>query len=95
MCVTSADQVLEQVGMAGDHLLGRGDGLLLPHDALDPVTARVLDAVPARSGTGPAAVAVSAGVDLDTAIRCLGTLAAAGFVHRCDTGWRVRTRRSR
>jgi DNA processing protein len=95
VCVTSADQVLEQVGMAGDHLLGRGDGPLLPHDALDPVTARVLEAVPARSGTGPAAVALSAGVDLDTAIRCLGTLAAAGFVHRCDTGWRVRPRRSR
>ncbi len=73
----------------------RGNGPVLPHDALDPVTARVLDAVPARSGAGPAAVAVAAGVDLDTAIGCLGALAAAGFVPRCDTGWRVRPRRPR
>jgi DNA processing protein len=33
---------------------------------------------------------VRAGVDLDTALRCLGELAANGFVERCDTGWRSR-----
>ena len=55
--------------------------------------ARVLDAVPARAGDGPVAIAVSAGVDLDTAIGCLGALAAGGFVDRCDTGWRLRPRR--
>jgi DNA processing protein len=93
VCVTSALEVLEQVASAGDHLLGRGRGPVLPQDALDPVTARVLDAVPARSGTGPAAIAVSAGVDLDTAVGCLGALAAGGFVDRCDTGWRLRPRR--
>jgi DNA processing protein len=32
---------------------------------------------------------VSAGVDFDTALRCLGQLAAAGFVQRCERGWRA------
>jgi DNA processing protein len=43
-----------------------------------------------RGGRGPASIAVMAGVDLDTALRCLGLLAAAGFVQRCDQGWRAR-----
>ena len=90
VCVTSAAEVLSQVAVAGDHLPERPGGPVLPHDALDPVTARVLDAVPARAGTGPGAIAVRAGVDLDIAVRCLGALAAGGFVDRCETGWRIR-----
>ena len=46
-----------------------------------------------REAFGPVPIAVSAGVDPDTAVRCLGALAAGGFVDRCDTGWRVRPRR--
>jgi DNA processing protein len=49
----------------------------------------VLEHVPVRGGRGPAAIAVRAGVDLDTALRTLGLLAAAGFVQRCDQGWRA------
>jgi DNA processing protein len=33
---------------------------------------------------------VAAGVDFDTVMRCLGQLAAGGFVERCQQGWRVR-----
>jgi len=29
-------------------------------------------------------------VDFDTVMRCLGQLAAGGFVERCQQGWRVR-----
>ncbi len=94
VCVTSAEQVLEQVGVVGEHLPERGRGPVLRHDALDEVTASVLDAVPARVGAGPTAIAATAGVDVDTAVRCLGALAAGGFVDRCDTGWRVRPRRT-
>jgi len=50
----------------------------------------VLEAVPARGGRGPASIAMMAGVDLDTALRSLGLLAAAGFVQRCEKGWRLR-----
>ena len=52
---------------------------------LDPVSLSVLEAVPARVGRGPARIAVSAGVDFDTVLRCLGELAAGGFgSERCD-----------
>ena len=61
----------------------------MPRDLLDPVTSWVLDAVPARAGQGPARIAVAAGVDFDTVLSCLGALAAAGFVERCDRGWRL------
>jgi DNA processing protein len=90
VCVTTAEQVLEQVGVVGEHLPERSGGPMLPHDALDQLTALVLDAVPSRVGAGPTAIAAAAGVDMDTAVRCLGALAAGGFVDRCETGWRVR-----
>jgi DNA processing protein len=59
-------------------------------DSLDPVTAAVLAVTPRRAGRGVATIATLAGVDLDTAMRCLGLLAAAGHVERCDYGWRTR-----
>jgi len=42
----------------------------------------VLDVFPARGGAGTSTLAVEAGVDLDTALRCLGTLAGYGFIER-------------
>ena len=59
-------------------------------DDLDPDSARVLDALPARGGAGTSTIAVEAGVDLDTVLRCLGRLASYGFIERCDRGWRLR-----
>jgi DNA processing protein len=67
-------------------------GALPSRDALDPDSARVLDALPARGGAGPSTIAVEAGVDLDTVLRCLGLLAGCGFIERCDRGWRLRRR---
>ena len=88
--VTRAQDVIEHVSPVGDGLGDRRQGPDCPRDSLDPDTTAVLEAVPARTGKGPAAIAVSAGVGLDTALGCLGALAAAGFVERCATGWRVR-----
>jgi DNA processing protein len=62
----------------------------LSRDELDPDSARVLDALPARGGAGPSTIAVEAAVSLDTVLRCLGLLADSGFVERCDQGWRLR-----
>jgi len=59
-------------------------------DELDPDSARILDALPARGGAGTSTIAVEAGVDLDTVLRCLGLLAGYGFIERCDQGWRLR-----
>ncbi len=90
VCVTRARDVIEHVSPVGEGLAARRRGPAYPRDSLDPVSTAVLEAVPARAGGGPAAIAVAAGVGLDTAIRCLGALAAAGFVERCANGWRIR-----
>jgi DNA processing protein len=67
---------------------GAGHGA--SRDDLDPDSARVLDALPARGGAGTSTIAIEAGVDLDTVLRCLGRLAGYGFIERCDRGWRLR-----
>jgi len=94
VCVTSALDVIEMLEFAADGPVGRDPGHprepVLARDLLDPDSTRVLEAVPARAGKGPARIAIAAGVDFDTVMRCLGGLAAAGFVERCDRGWRLR-----
>jgi DNA processing protein len=94
VCVTSALDVMEMLEFAADGPGGRDPGRpmepVLARDLLDPDSTRVLEAIPARAGMGPARIAIAAGVDFDTVMRCLGGLAAAGFVERCDRGWRLR-----
>ncbi|HKA99061.1 MAG TPA: DNA-processing protein DprA [Streptosporangiaceae bacterium] len=90
VCVTGAQDVIEVLSFPDDEAPGRARGPVLPRDELDPVMRQVLEAVPARAGRGPARIAVAAGVGFDTVMRCLGALAAAGFVERCERGWRMR-----
>ena len=94
VCVTSAHDVMQMLEFAAE---GAAEGEparprkpVLARDLLDPDSTRVLEAIPARAGKGPARIAIAAGVDFDTVMRCLGGLAAAGFVERCDRGWRLR-----
>jgi DNA processing protein len=91
--VTGAPDVIELVSPAGEGLAEPRVGPAVPRDALDPESAAVLEAVPARGGSGPAQIAVAAGVGLDTVLRCLGLLAAAGFIERSATGWRIKPKR--
>lgn len=88
-CVTSAADVLGQLSFGTDDQASWPSAPVLPRDELDPVSRGVLEAVPARTGWGPARIAVSAGVDFDTVMRCLGELAAGGYVERCERGWRL------
>jgi DNA processing protein len=90
VCVTGVQDVIELLSFCEGEPAERRRGPVLPRDLLDRVTSRVLDAVPARAGRGPARIAATAGVDFDTVLSCLGALAAAGFVERCDRGWRLR-----
>jgi DNA processing protein len=98
-CVTCAAHVIEMLSPVG------APGTLPPQgspgparsghpapsrDDLDLDSAKILDALPARGGAGTSTIAVEAGVDLDTVLRCLGLLAGCGFVERCDQGWRLR-----
>jgi DNA processing protein len=62
----------------------------LSRDLLDPDSAKVLDALPRRGGLGTLRVAQRAGLAPATTGACLGKLATAGLVERCDTGWRLR-----
>jgi DNA processing protein len=92
MLVTCAADVLAHVALPADgtHHCGPRYGPATARDLLDPVAVAVLEEVPVRGGRGPASIAVRAGVDLDTALRCLGELSASGFVEHCDHGWRSR-----
>jgi DNA processing protein len=89
VCVTGASDVLEEVTAVGESELDVTGGPVVARAELDPLTLRVLEAVPARGGAGPATIAVTAGVDVDTAVGCLGSLAAGGFVQRGLRGWRL------
>jgi len=90
MCVTCARDILDHIQPLGaGSSAGPRHGPATPRDALDPVATAVLEQVPVRGGRGPASIAVRAGVDLDTALRCLGIMAADGFVERCGLGWRA------
>jgi DNA processing protein len=98
-CVTRADDIIEMLsplivsGPLTDAHPPRGPGPAAApsapaRDELDPDSARVLDALPARGAAGTSTI--EAGVDLDTVLRCLGLLAGSGFIERCDRGWRLR-----
>lgn len=89
--VTSAAEVMEHLSPVGAPA-DLKTGAVLGRDELDLEAATVLDALPARGGIGPAGVAVKAGLDPATVVRCLGALAAGGFAERCDEGWRIRRR---
>ncbi len=94
-CVTRAADIIEMlspVSVPDGCAPSRGRDLapVPSRDDLDYDSARVLDAFPSRGGAGPATIAVEAGVDLDTVLRCLGLLAGCGFIERCDRGWRLR-----
>ncbi len=90
MCITCANDVLDHVGGPARTSGGLRMGPAVPRDMLDPAALAVLEELPLRGGRGPASVAVRAGVDLDTALRCLGLLAAGGFAERCEAGWRAK-----
>jgi DNA processing protein len=90
MCVTSDSDIAQHIALPGWGLFaGLRRGPATERDLLDPAAVAVLEEVPARGGRGPASIAARAGVDLDTALRCLGLLAADGFVERGDLGWRA------
>jgi DNA processing protein len=107
-CVTCAADIVEMLsplgaagtptcagrpGAAPSPAAGARSADLPPsRDELDPDSARVLDALPTRGGAGTSTIAVEAGLDLDTVLRCLGLLAGCGFIERCDQGWRLRRR---
>jgi DNA processing protein len=89
-CVTGVAEVIDLVGSMGSDLAPQ---LMIPSDPrddLDDVSRRVLESVPLRRAAGPASIGLTAGVAPQQVLRCLGGLAARGFVERVEAGWRLR-----
>ncbi|GAA3491803.1 DNA-processing protein DprA [Streptomyces cremeus] len=86
--VTDADEVAELVGEIGDLAPARR-GPVLPKDLLDPVTARVLEALPARRAADARDVAREAATTRDEALARLYELHSLGFVERRGDGWQL------
>ncbi|MEU9604503.1 DNA-processing protein DprA [Streptomyces sp. NPDC048057] len=90
--VTDADEVAELVGEIGE-LAPVRRGVIRPRDLLDPVSARVLEAFPARGEAAAAQLARDAGATTDETLGRLYELHALGFVERAGARWRL-TRRA-
>ncbi|GAU70096.1 putative DNA processing protein [Streptomyces sp. NBRC 110611] len=90
--VTDADEVVELVGSIGE-LAPQRRGPTLVRDLLDPVAARVLEALPARGSADTVHLAREAGTLRDAAHVKLLELQSLGFVQRCGDRWEL-TRRA-
>jgi DNA processing protein len=86
--VTDADEVAELVGGIGELAPDRR-GPVLPRDLLDPMSARVLEALPARGAVGGEQVARDAGTTTDETLGRLYELHSLGFVERHGDGWQL------
>ncbi|GAC1324287.1 MAG: DNA-processing protein DprA [Mycobacteriales bacterium] len=87
--VTSAAEVVEEVGRLGTDLAPLPRGTVDARGQLSPLARRVLDGVPSRRGAGPSGIARVAGVDVREVLRCLGPLELDGLVERTLEGYRL------
>jgi DNA processing protein len=99
VCVTDAAEVLELAGLMGSGLAAVADAArsadersARPHDGLDPLALRVLDALSRRVPTDLDRVASVAGVTVAEARGAVGLLELDGWVVRRPTGWVAATR---
>jgi DNA processing protein len=84
--VTSADDVLDEVGRIGEYLAAPPRGPDHPRDVLDEETALILEAVPARGVSTPEELAAAARLPVRLVLRRLSLLETAGLVVRKEDG---------
>ncbi|WP_433826921.1 DNA-processing protein DprA [Actinoplanes sp. CA-015351] len=84
--VTSAGEVLEEVGRIGEYLTEPPRGPDHARDALDEESALILEALPRRGASSPEELAAAAGLDVRTVLRRLSYLELAGLVVRSGDG---------
>jgi DNA processing protein len=87
--VTTAAQVVEEVGRLGEDLAPPVERPGTPRDSLSDVARRVLDACPVRLGAPPERLAAVAGCTVVDVLRVLPALEVADLVEWTGTGWRV------
>ncbi|MDQ1664689.1 MAG: processing protein [Actinomycetota bacterium] len=86
--VTDAADVLDLVGDMGVDAGPLRRGEVRPHDGLDDLTMRVLDALPVRQRAGPASIARVAGLDAASVLRALAVLSVRGLADNAAGAWR-------
>ncbi|MGY1713609.1 DNA-processing protein DprA [Geodermatophilus sp. SYSU D01106] len=87
--VSSAAQVIEEVGDLGSDLADPPDRPASPRDGLSDLARRVLDACPVRAGVSAERLAAVAGCGPLEAMRVLPGLEISGLVEWTGTGWRL------
>lgn len=89
MVVTSGAEVLEVLGVSGDHLL---EEPRMPPRRRDSLTARerqIFDAVPVAHAASTTSIARAAGVDAITVSAALNRFATRALVERVPAGWQL------
>jgi DNA processing protein len=87
--VTSAADVLEEIGRIGEDLAHQAEAEPRVEDELDLDGRRVLDGLEARRPSSPEQVAIAAGVPVGVVLRYLPVLKLVGLAE-CDAGrWRL------
>ncbi|MEV8512968.1 DNA-processing protein DprA [Dactylosporangium sp. NPDC051484] len=89
--VTRVEEIIEEVGSVGE-LAAPIQGAGRPEDVLDPLQARILDAVRPRRATSAERIAAVAGVSGRDARRNLPLLEELGFVVSSPEGYRLSSR---
>ena len=87
--VTTGAEVLEVVGVAGEHLVEEPRGPSRPRDRLSHRDQQVLDAVPVSAGAQADSIARTAGVGLVEVRGALTRLGQRGLVQQTEQGWRL------
>lgn len=87
--VTHGDEVLEDVSAPGDNLLPARHGETRPHDHLDDLTLRVLEAVPAVQPVTADRIARTAGMPVAEVQVKLARLLLQDFVEQSADRWRL------
>jgi len=87
--VTTGAEVLELVGVAGDHLVEPPRGAQRSRDRLSLRHQQVLDAVPAVASTRSDSIARTAGIGLMEVRTALTRLSGLGLVEESEAGWRL------
>ncbi|MEV7088192.1 DNA-processing protein DprA [Streptomyces sp. NPDC093085] len=89
--VTDAAEVAELVGDIGELAPAR-KGPVLPRDLLDPLSARILEALPSRGAADRLDIARDAGAGEDEALGKLYELHSLGYVERRGDRWQLAAR---
>lgn len=88
VCVTDIEEVVELAGAIGSAAAPPAVGESRPHDGLDLVCRRTLDALPLRRGATPESVARAAGLSLGEVRGALGRLEVGGLAVSAYGTWR-------